>query len=92
MASHTNNFSNSHFPQCLCFRSGDECVVALCNQWYLDYGNEDWKAQARKCLDNMNTYHEEVRRNFIATLNWLHEYACSRTYGLGIVFFQRVLV
>lgn len=64
-------------------RSGDECVVALCNQWYIDYGNEEWKSEAKKCLDGMNTYHEEVRRNFIATLNWLHEYACSRTYGLG---------
>ncbi|KAK3919230.1 Leucine--tRNA ligase, cytoplasmic [Frankliniella fusca] len=64
-------------------RSGDECVVALCNQWYLDYKNEEWKAQAKKCLDGMNTYHEEVRRNFMATLDWLHEYACSRTYGLG---------
>ncbi|XP_054257041.1 leucine--tRNA ligase, cytoplasmic-like [Macrosteles quadrilineatus] len=64
-------------------RSGDECVVALCNQWYLDYGEPSWKAKAEKCLENMNTYHEEVRKNFRACLNWLHEYACSRTYGLG---------
>ncbi|XP_068628221.1 leucine--tRNA ligase, cytoplasmic [Battus philenor] len=64
-------------------RSGDECVVALCNQWYLVYGEEEWKSQAEKALAAMNTYHEEVRKNFQATLNWLHEYACSRTYGLG---------
>ncbi|XP_023719328.1 leucine--tRNA ligase, cytoplasmic isoform X2 [Cryptotermes secundus] len=64
-------------------RSGDECVVALCDQWYLDYGEERWKAQAVKVLNRMNTYHEEVKKNFMATLNWLHEYACSRTYGLG---------
>ncbi|XP_045459482.1 leucine--tRNA ligase, cytoplasmic [Melitaea cinxia] len=64
-------------------RSGDECVVALCNQWYLDYGNEEWKAQAENALAQMNTYHDEVRKNFQATLKWLHEYACSRTYGLG---------
>lgn len=64
-------------------RSGDECVVALCDQWYLDYGTDEWKAQAEKCLAEMNTYHDEVRKNFQATLNWLHEYACSRTYGLG---------
>ncbi|KAL3267329.1 hypothetical protein HHI36_011460 [Cryptolaemus montrouzieri] len=64
-------------------RSGDECVVALCDQWYLSYGEESWKKQAEKCLSNMNTYHDEVRKNFIASLNWLHEYACSRTYGLG---------
>lgn len=24
-------------------RLGDECVVSLCDQWYLDYGNEEWK-------------------------------------------------
>lgn len=64
-------------------RSGDECVVALCDQWYLDYGEERWKAQAVKVLNRMNTYHEEVKKNFMATLHWLHEYACSRTYGLG---------
>lgn len=65
------------------FRSGDECVVALCDQWYLDYGEEEWKSQALKALDKMNTYHDEVRKNFQACLNWLREYACSRTYGLG---------
>lgn len=64
-------------------RSGDECVVALCNQWYLDYGNEQWKAQVEKALEKINTYHDEVRKNFQATFKWLHEYACSRTYGLG---------
>ncbi|KAK4336993.1 hypothetical protein RND71_044224 [Anisodus tanguticus] len=64
-------------------RSGDECVVALCDQWYLDYGNEDWKKKTKEALEKMNTYSLEVRRNFEAVLDWLHEYACSRTYGLG---------
>lgn len=64
-------------------RSGDECVVALCDQWYLDYGEETWKEQARQALSNINTFHEEVRKNFSGCLNWLHEHACSRTYGLG---------
>ncbi|XP_050477440.1 leucine--tRNA ligase, cytoplasmic isoform X1 [Bombus huntii] len=64
-------------------RSNDECVVALCNQWYLDYGEETWRNEAMEALNNLNTFHEEVRKNFIACLNWLHEYACSRTYGLG---------
>uniref|UniRef100_A0A6M2DSZ5 leucine--tRNA ligase n=1 Tax=Xenopsylla cheopis TaxID=163159 RepID=A0A6M2DSZ5_XENCH len=64
-------------------RSGDECVVALCDQWYLDYGEESWKAQAQQSLANINTYHDEVKKNFAACLDWLHEYACSRTYGLG---------
>lgn len=64
-------------------RSGEECVVALCDQWYLDYGEPKWKERTELALSRMNTYHEEVRKNFQACLNWLHEYACSRTYGLG---------
>lgn len=71
-------------------RSGDECVIALCDQWYLDYGELEWKIAAELALKNLNTYHDEVRKNFLSCLNWLHEYACSRTYGLGntmVVFF-----
>ncbi|XP_072026389.1 leucine--tRNA ligase, cytoplasmic-like [Amphiura filiformis] len=64
-------------------RSADECVVALCDQWYLDYGEKMWRAQATKALEKLNTYSEETRKNFVATLDWLHEHACSRSYGLG---------
>lgn len=64
-------------------RSADECVVALCDQWYLDYGEENWKKQAVNCLKNLETFCEETRRNFEASLAWLQEHACSRTYGLG---------
>ncbi|XP_045681272.1 leucine--tRNA ligase, cytoplasmic [Phyllostomus hastatus] len=64
-------------------RSADECVVALCDQWYLDYGEENWKKQTSQCLKNLETFCEETRRNFEATLAWLQEHACSRTYGLG---------
>jgi len=31
----------------------------------------------------METYSDDVRKNFEATLDWLHEHACSRSYGLG---------
>uniref|UniRef100_A0A8C4R6J2 leucine--tRNA ligase n=1 Tax=Eptatretus burgeri TaxID=7764 RepID=A0A8C4R6J2_EPTBU len=64
-------------------RSGDDCVVALCDQWYLDYGEESWRREATNCLKQMETYSKETRRNFEATLGWLKEHACSRTYGLG---------
>ncbi|TGZ50688.1 Uncharacterized protein DBV15_12139 [Temnothorax longispinosus] len=64
-------------------RSNDECVVALCNQWYLDYGEENWKKETLEALKNLDTFHDEVRKNFLACFDWLHEHACSRTYGLG---------
>ncbi|XP_038055725.1 leucine--tRNA ligase, cytoplasmic-like [Patiria miniata] len=64
-------------------RSGDECVVALCDQWYLDYGEEKWKAKTLAAMEKMELYSEDTRRNFLATFDWLHEHACSRSYGLG---------
>uniref|UniRef100_A0A0R3S1Y6 leucine--tRNA ligase n=1 Tax=Elaeophora elaphi TaxID=1147741 RepID=A0A0R3S1Y6_9BILA len=64
-------------------RSGDECVVALCDQWYLNYDDEEWKKETKKALAQLNTYTEDVRRNLDATIDWLHEHACCRSYGLG---------
>jgi leucyl-tRNA synthetase len=29
-------------------RSADECVVALMDQWYIDYGEPEWRAQAER--------------------------------------------
>ncbi|RIA97593.1 leucine-tRNA ligase, partial [Glomus cerebriforme] len=64
-------------------RSGDECVVALCDQWYLDYGEEEWKKLAEKCLKQLNTYGPESRHQFEQTLAWLNQWACARSFGLG---------
>ncbi|CAG0916333.1 unnamed protein product [Notodromas monacha] len=52
-------------------RSGDECVVALCDQWFLNYGEDSWRKQADECLAKMEVYHHETRKNFEATLDWL---------------------
>ena len=29
-------------------RSADECVVALMEQWYMDYGEASWRAEAER--------------------------------------------
>jgi leucyl-tRNA synthetase len=64
-------------------RSGDECVVALTDQWYITYGETEWKEKAAKCLKNMNTFSAETRNGFEHTLGWLDQWACSRSFGLG---------
>ncbi|KAG8897503.1 cytosolic leucyl tRNA synthetase, partial [Tulasnella sp. 417] len=76
------------FPYCepeglVISRSGDECVVALLDQYYLDYGEASWKEQAEKCLANMETYSSETRHAFQGVLNWLNQWACARSFGLG---------
>uniref|UniRef100_A0A452YVY9 Methionyl/Leucyl tRNA synthetase domain-containing protein n=1 Tax=Aegilops tauschii subsp. strangulata TaxID=200361 RepID=A0A452YVY9_AEGTS len=63
-------------------RSGDECVVALTDQWYITYGEVEWKQKAVKCLKNMNTFSAETRNGFEHTLGWLNKWACSRSFGL----------
>ena len=37
----------------------------------------------RKLLSQANLYSEDVRRQFSHVLGWLHEWACSRAFGLG---------
>lgn len=36
-------------------RSADECVVALMDQWYLDYGEATWRAQTEKCVVSLDS-------------------------------------
>ncbi|GLU21323.1 hypothetical protein SLE2022_374690 [Rubroshorea leprosula] len=64
-------------------RSGDECVVALTDQWYITYGEPEWKKLAEECLSNMSLYSDETRHGFEHTLGWLNQWACSRSFGLG---------
>lgn len=64
-------------------RSGDECVVALCDQWYIEYGKEEWKQAVTEHLASMNMYFPGIRNGFEETLNWLADWPCSRTFGLG---------
>ncbi|ODV88290.1 hypothetical protein CANARDRAFT_26445 [[Candida] arabinofermentans NRRL YB-2248] len=64
-------------------RSGDDCIVSLEDQWYLDYGEESWKAQAIECLEEMECFNPETKNAFEGVLNWLKNWAVSRTYGLG---------
>lgn len=68
-------------------RSGDDCVVALVDQWYLNYGDEQWKKQVREHVaaasKSFECFSDEVRNYFDSALSWLHEQACSRSYGLG---------
>ncbi|KAK6204548.1 cytosolic leucyl tRNA synthetase [Scheffersomyces amazonensis] len=64
-------------------RSGDECIVSLEDQWYIDYGEESWKNQALECLESMNTFAKETRHGFEAVLEWLKNWAVTRNFGLG---------
>jgi leucyl-tRNA synthetase len=53
------------------------------DQWFIDYGNSEWKALARKCLEKMRILPEDLRTEFNYVIDWLHERACARKSGLG---------
>ena len=65
-------------------RCGAECVVKmLSDQWFLDYGNAAWKANAHECLSRMRILPRELRGEFDNVVDWLRERACARQHGLG---------
>mmetsp|Transcript_18127 Transcript_18127/g.19643 ORF Transcript_18127/g.19643 Transcript_18127/m.19643 type:complete len:1074 (+) Transcript_18127:71-3292(+) len=66
-------------------RSGDECIVALTDQWYLTYSDADWKERVVGHLNsgNFNMYNQGIRDAMFGAVDWLKEWACSREFGLG---------
>jgi len=65
-------------------RCGTECVVKiLTNQWFLNYGDKEWKEKATKCFDSMSILPQEIRPEFNYVIGWLRERACARQHGLG---------
>jgi leucyl-tRNA synthetase len=65
-------------------RCGAEIVVKILeDQWFLDYGNSDWKTKAYQCLTRMKIIPDELRTEFENTIDWLKVKACARKQGMG---------
>ncbi len=58
-------------------------VKILDDQWFLNYGDQDWKAQVHAQLPKMELVPPEVRAEFERTVDWLKEWPCTRRVGLG---------
>ncbi|KAL3127962.1 hypothetical protein CHM_5g610 [Cryptosporidium hominis] len=67
-------------------RTGESCIIALCKQWYIEYGEEKWRKDVYDWVNDeksFETFYPQVRTSFLEVINWLREWACSRSYGLG---------
>jgi leucyl-tRNA synthetase len=65
-------------------RCGYECLVHIfANQWFINYGDPDWKKLAHESMDRVAILPEEARNEFNYTIDWLKEKACARKVGLG---------
>ncbi|KAI0428575.1 leucyl-tRNA synthetase [Xylaria sp. FL1042] len=72
-------------------RSGDECVAAYLDQWYFNYGSAEnggdqkWYEDTIGAIESDRTscYFPEGKHAMKQALNWLAQWACSRSFGLG---------
>lgn len=71
-------------------RSGDECVAAYLDQWFLTYGpgDEAWRDDVLGHVrgedgQNFNSFSPATENAIEQTLGWLTQWCVTRQYGLG---------
>jgi leucyl-tRNA synthetase len=65
-------------------RCKTECVVKVFeNQWFINYGDEEWKRIVNQHLEKMRIVPEGLRQEYKNTIGWLKYRACARKHGLG---------
>lgn len=62
-------------------RSGDNCVVALVDQWFIDYSKT--RDIVMEYAKEMETYSEVTKKKLCDAIDWLDMWPCSRSEGLG---------
>ena len=68
-------------------RCGAEVIVkTIKNQWFIDYGNRDWKESAKKLVDNISTFPSSYKDELYGIIDWLGPRPCVRRTGLGTKF------
>lgn len=60
------------------------CIVKIVdNQWFLAYGDPEWKKLAHEAVAGMNFYPAFLNRQFDNVIDWLKDWACVHHTGLG---------
>ena len=67
-------------------RCGQRVVVNLVEQWFLNYGNKEWKDLARNAFSEVAVLPEKTRNAFDAAIEWIDLRAVARAQGLGTRF------
>ncbi len=58
-------------------------VKVVEDQWFLGYGDPEWKARVHQALDSMKLYPEAIRTQFKNVIDWLRDWAATHHQGLG---------
>ena len=65
-------------------RSLTECIVKIVSdQWFIKYGDKNWKKKTHEALAKMKFYPEIVRQQFDYVIDWLNDWACTHHRGMG---------
>ncbi|MHA1231902.1 MAG: leucine--tRNA ligase [Candidatus Helarchaeota archaeon] len=65
-------------------RCNTRCIIKILqDQWFLTYGNPEWKALVKKWMKLNKVYPPEAIPAFEYTIDWLQDKACARRSGLG---------
>ncbi|MDD1776308.1 MAG: leucine--tRNA ligase [Candidatus Methanomethylicus sp.] len=65
-------------------RCGSKIIVnLLSDQWFINYGDPQWKEDVRGHLHEMSLMPDDLRLEFDNVVDWLREKACARRSGLG---------
>lgn len=76
-------------------RSGDTCIVAATDQWYIMYDDPEWKKSVYDhTLNNIKFTDDVVKHLILETIEKNHPWPFSRTFGMGsrIPFDEKYLI
>jgi leucyl-tRNA synthetase len=79
----SDNFRYFEPENVIVSRSKDICIVALVDQWFINYGDEELKKKVNKFLDEDFKADPIVLNLLKIASNWIKEWPCSRSQGLG---------
>ena len=66
---------------CRCLTPSTVKIVS--DQWFIAYGNKEWKKLAHEALEKLKLYPDIPRRQLSNAIDWLKDWACTREKGLG---------
>lgn len=68
-------------------RCGYAVVVKVVdNQWFINYGNKEWKEQVKTAFKDVAILPEQTRNAMAAAIDWIDLRAVARAQGLGTRF------
>ncbi len=68
-------------------RCGSKIIVKLIqNQWFINYGNEEWKLKVKQDFSNIKIFPPILKPSFEAAIEWINLRATERAQGLGTLF------